>query len=125
MKWETGLRAQIRTFESNQYNYFNGVLNPSISNNFSYTDYVYAGYATFSHKVKEAFSYQVGLRAESSNYDGEQIGKANYKKQFSNQSLPQRIPHKAAHQQSGHTGKLQPPYQQAQFLSADAQYRLF
>lgn len=82
MKWETGLRAQIRTFESNQYNYFNGVFNPSISNNFSYTDYVYAGYATFSHKVKDVFSYQVGLRAESSNYDGEQIGKANYKNSF-------------------------------------------
>jgi outer membrane receptor protein involved in Fe transport len=82
MKWEGGLRAQIRTFESRQLNYLNGIYNPLISNNFEYTDYVYAGYLTFSQKIKEKFSYQLGLRAESSQYEGEQIGKAKYTNEF-------------------------------------------
>lgn len=82
MKWEAGLRAQIRKSESAQDISTNGVPNPGFSNNFEYTDYVYAGYATFSQKVKDKWSYQLGLRAESSNYDGKQIGKANYSNSF-------------------------------------------
>lgn len=82
MKWEGGLRAQIRTFESRQLNYLNGVFNPLISNNFRYTDYVYAGYLTFSQKIKDKFSYQLGLRAESSSYEGVQLGKAKYTNEF-------------------------------------------
>ena len=82
MKWEGGLRAQIRTFESNQLNYLNGVFNPLISNNFEYTDYVYAGYVTFSQKIKDKFSYQLGLRAESSSYEGVQLGKSKYTNEF-------------------------------------------
>ena len=82
MKWEGGLRAQIRTFESRQLNYLNGVFNPTISNNFEYSDYVYAAYVTFSQKIKDKFSYQLGLRAESSSYEGEQIGKATYTNEF-------------------------------------------
>jgi len=82
MKWEAGLRAQIRNFESRQLNYIDGSFKPELSNEFEYTDYVYAGYATFSQKVKENFSYQVGLRAESSSYDGKQIGKGSYSNDF-------------------------------------------
>lgn len=82
MKWEGGLRAQIRTFESFQRNYFNGTLNPNLNNDFEYTDYVYAAYGTFSQKVKDKFNYQLGLRAESSSYDGEQIGKQTYSNSF-------------------------------------------
>lgn len=82
MKWEGGLRAQIRTFESSQLNYLNGIFNPLISNNFEYTDYVYAGYVTFSQKIKDKFSYQLGLRAESSSYEGEQLGKSTYTNEF-------------------------------------------
>ncbi len=81
-KLEGGLRAQIRTFESRQLNYINGILLPNISNNFKYTDYVYAGYAVYSQKVKDKFNYQLGLRAESSSYSGEQIGKATFKNEF-------------------------------------------
>jgi outer membrane receptor protein involved in Fe transport len=81
-KLEGGLRAQIRTFESRQLNYINGVLLPNISNNFKYTDYVYAGYVVYSQKVKDKFNYQLGLRAESSSYSGEQIGKATFKNEF-------------------------------------------
>lgn len=82
MKWEAGLRAQVRNFESTQYNYINGIFKPNLSNEFEYTDYIYAGYATFSQKIKDNFSYQVGLRAESSKYDGEQIGKQSYSNEF-------------------------------------------
>lgn len=82
MKWEAGLRAQVRNFESRQLNYLDGTFLPKLSNEFEYTDYVYAGYATFSQKVKDNFSYQVGLRAESSSYDGKQIGKDKYSNEF-------------------------------------------
>jgi outer membrane receptor protein involved in Fe transport len=78
IKWEAGARAQVRTFESFQYNYLNGTFNPDISNNFEYTDHVYAAYATFSQKIKDSFSYQLGLRAESSGYEGTQIGKQTF-----------------------------------------------
>ncbi len=52
MKWEAGLRAQVRNFESRQLNFLDGNYKPELSNEFEYTDYVYAGYATFSQKVK-------------------------------------------------------------------------
>jgi outer membrane receptor protein involved in Fe transport len=82
MKWEAGLRSQMRTFESNQFNYLNGISRPQVDNQFKYNDYVHAAYAIFSQKVKDAFSYQFGLRLESSSYDGEQIGKQTYKNNF-------------------------------------------
>ncbi len=83
MKLEGGLRSQIRWFQSFQKNSFDGVYNPRISNEFQYVDYVHAAYAIFSQKlVKAKLNYQVGLRVESSKYDGEQIGKTT---QYSNQ----------------------------------------
>ena len=81
-KWEAGLRMQTRTFSSKQDNYFNNVLSTSQSSNYEYTDYIYAGYATFSQKIKDKYSYQLGLRAESSQYDGEQIGKQKFSNKF-------------------------------------------
>lgn len=82
-KWEAGIRAQVRNFTSFQRYYdMNGVLQPGQSSDFDYTDYIYAGYATFSQKLKDKFSYQLGLRAESSKYDGEQIGKQRYSNKF-------------------------------------------
>lgn len=83
MKWEGGVRSQIRWFESFQKNSFNGIINPLLNNEFSYKDFVYAAYASYSQKIKKAnFNYQIGLRAESSKYDGVQAGKAT---RFSNQ----------------------------------------
>ncbi|MBL7736238.1 MAG: TonB-dependent receptor [Chitinophagaceae bacterium] len=82
MKWEGGLRAQVRTFESNQMNFLNNIPQTALNNEFSYTDYVFAAYGIFSQKVKDGFSYQAGLRAESSKYDGEQLGKAHYANSF-------------------------------------------
>lgn len=82
MKWEGGLRSQTRRYESHQFNFYNGVPQTLLNNEFSYSDHVYAAYGIFSHKIKESFSYQFGLRLESSSYNGEQIGKQSYKNDF-------------------------------------------
>lgn len=83
-KWEAGLRSQTRWFESFQRNSFNNTPLPQLSNEFKYIDYVHAAYATYSQKFKKAnFNYQIGLRVESSEYDGEQIGKTTrFRNQF-------------------------------------------
>jgi outer membrane receptor protein involved in Fe transport len=84
IKWETGARSQVRWFESFQFNSFNGVFLPRLSNQFQYVDYVHAAYLNYSQKIKKAnFNYQLGLRVESSSYDGEQIGKpGRFKNEF-------------------------------------------
>lgn len=82
MKWEAGLRSQSRTYESHQLNFMNATPQTNLDNEFKYTDFVHAAYGIFSQKVKDLFSYQVGLRAESSSYNGEQIGKQSYSNQF-------------------------------------------
>jgi len=82
IKWEAGVRAQVRNFASSQLNFFDQVPQTQLDNQFEYSDYVYAGYLTYSQKVRESFSYQVGLRAESSSYNGEQIGKDSYENKF-------------------------------------------
>ncbi len=45
------------------------VYNASLSNNYKFNDRVFAAYTTYSGKVK-TLSYQLGLRAESSDYTG-------------------------------------------------------
>lgn len=78
IKLETGLRAQIRTFDSYNdnllfdYNTNDFVLLPNVSANFEFTDRVYAAYGTITGKTKEngKLGYNVGLRLESSDYDG-------------------------------------------------------
>jgi len=82
MKLEAGLRTQLRRYESHQFNFYDGVPQTLLNNEFNYTDYVYAAYGIFSQKIKDDFSYQVGLRLESSSYDGQQIGKGSYKNDF-------------------------------------------
>lgn len=81
VKVESGLRAQLRKFSADNnnsiYNYNSNefVLLPLVSNDYEFTDRVYAGYATFTGKVgKEGkLGYNLGLRAESSNYDGKLV----------------------------------------------------
>jgi len=73
-KIEMGLRAQLR--ENDSRNAFfreensGWVLQPGSEINYESNDQVYAAYATFSSRFKN-FGYQLGLRAESSNYEGE------------------------------------------------------
>lgn len=74
-KLEAGVRTAIRDFNnmSDQYRYdyssssYNLV--PGISNKYKFYDQVSAAYTTYSFKVKK-WSYQLGFRAESSNYTG-------------------------------------------------------
>ena len=74
MKIETGLRGSFRNFTSFNYNYIqlssgqDSLLKRS-SNDYKFDDALYAGYLTFSHQLKK-FSYQLGLRVESSSYTG-------------------------------------------------------
>lgn len=74
-KFEAGGRVAIRDFNnlSDQYRYDYTtsayVLVPLISNKYKFTDMVSAAYSSYSFKVNK-WSYQLGLRAESSNYTG-------------------------------------------------------
>ncbi|MFN4234836.1 MAG: outer membrane beta-barrel protein [Bacteroidia bacterium] len=74
-KIETGIRFQYRDFTTLNEN---AVLNtnsdafeiiPGLSNNYRFIDQVYAGYITYTQSIGK-FGYQVGLRAESSDYVG-------------------------------------------------------
>lgn len=72
-KLEFGARAQFRNVDSrNDISMLNGgvaVKLPQLSSNYENKDRVYAGYATFSNTLKN-FGYQIGLRVESSEYEG-------------------------------------------------------
>lgn len=72
-KLELGARVQIRESETvnNFYSYETGlpVYKPLLSVNYNSTDNVYAAYTTYSNQIKK-FGYQLGLRVESSNYEG-------------------------------------------------------
>lgn len=75
-KMEVGVRAAIRDVQNENLNYIQnpitGELVPiaAVNANFKYTEQVYAAYSTFSGKMGKKFTYMVGLRAESSRYDG-------------------------------------------------------
>ncbi len=86
MKLEMGLRMSRRNFSSTNNNFIqlpSGAyfLIPGVSVNYKFTDDVYAAYTTFSQQF-EKFSYQAGLRLESSKYDGDFITK---NQQFGNE----------------------------------------
>ena len=73
IKMEMGVRAAVRNYVSTLSNYVldsgKYKLIPGFSNDYEFNDQVYAAYATFSQKIK-SFTYQLGLRAESSSYSG-------------------------------------------------------
>ncbi len=77
IKIEMGMRAAIRDYSSATNNFVQNssgqfIKLPAFSNEYRYTDQVYAAYTTFSQKIND-FSYQIGLRLESSKYEGELI----------------------------------------------------
>jgi outer membrane receptor protein involved in Fe transport len=79
-KLEAGVRGAIRNYknQNNQY-YFDDSLNdyvfiPYISSDYKYTDEVYAAYGTYTLKSKN-WNFQLGLRAESSDYNGTLLDK--------------------------------------------------
>ncbi len=87
MKIEAGARIAIRNFYSFNNNY---IKNPqtgaytsiaSLNNTYEYKDRVLAAYAIFAQQLNK-FNYQLGLRVESSKYDGTLI---TQNKSFSNE----------------------------------------
>lgn len=76
MKFEAGARAALRSnvnnltssIFDNQSNLW--VIVPSFASKYNFDDNVFAAYGTFSHEMPK-WSYQLGLRAESSTYYGE------------------------------------------------------
>lgn len=73
-KFEVGARAQIRKNSSSNafYGYDqsgNLILQPASQVDYESNDQVYGAYATYSNQLK-TFGYQLGLRAESSDYEG-------------------------------------------------------
>ena len=87
IKLETGLRAALRSRTTENYNYYfrdsiqDYELIYAPASNYKYTDQVYAAYASVSGRIKK-IGYKVGLRAESSFYQGEII---TVNESFSNQ----------------------------------------
>ncbi len=85
IKVEAGLRAQLTDQETNydqQISSGGGVFLPTplSAGNFKNKNSVYAAYATFSQAIND-FGYKVGVRAESSKYEGELL---TTKEKFSN-----------------------------------------
>jgi outer membrane receptor protein involved in Fe transport len=72
-KFETGARVAGRNISSNSdFIYiFNNTHYPQplLSSQYSYQDRIYAAYASYTNAIKH-FGYQLGLRAESSTYNG-------------------------------------------------------
>ena len=85
MKIEMGARGAVRNFTSmsNTQIYDNGnyITLKGLSNNYKFKDEVYAAYTTFTQAIKK-FSYQLGVRVESSKYTGDLI---DSNKTFTNQ----------------------------------------
>lgn len=76
-KIEAGVRAAFRSYTSNNDNFIsdvngNYIYIPSLNVKYKFDDMVYAAYFTYSQQVK-SFSYQLGIRFENSEYNGELI----------------------------------------------------
>jgi outer membrane receptor protein involved in Fe transport len=87
IKIEAGGRIAIRDFYSFNNNFIRSPFSniyislPELNNEYKFNDRVLAGYFTFAQEIKK-FNYQLGLRIESSEYDGTLITKSQG---FSNQ----------------------------------------
>lgn len=79
-KFEIGARTSIRNVKSSTYYYIlndNGSKTPMAQQDilFNSRDQVHAAYVSYSSRIKK-FGYQLGLRAESSDYEGELVSKS-------------------------------------------------
>ena len=73
-KFEAGLRASIQHLANDNNTYTadpsgHYIEDPLAASDYNSTSRVYAGYLNFSSSIRD-FSYQIGLRGESSNYNG-------------------------------------------------------
>jgi outer membrane receptor protein involved in Fe transport len=75
-KWEAGIRSNINEQESffSSFSVANGIeTRLPLSNDYTFKETVHAAYGSWSDKVK-TFSYQLGLRAEVSSFEGRLLG---------------------------------------------------
>lgn len=85
-KLEMGLRMGLRMYDNNNDNFIQDpstgeyVYIPALNVKYRYDDAVYAAYTTYSQQIRK-FSFQLGLRIESSSYKGTMT---NTNQQFSN-----------------------------------------
>ncbi len=110
-KMEMGIRMALRNYNSNNDNFIrnnNGIYIyiPSLNVKYKYDDAVYAAYTTYSQQIKN-FSFQLGLRVESSRYVGELSTK---NQQFSNQYPLSLFPSLFLSQKIGKRSDLQLNY---------------
>lgn len=73
-KFEAGARVTVRDVDNRNNFYFitpsgTAIFNPGFSINYNSTDKVYAAYSTYTNQIRD-FGYQLGLRVESSEYQG-------------------------------------------------------
>jgi outer membrane receptor protein involved in Fe transport len=69
MKFESGVRYNYRSEYNKRDQFRNNIILSNISNPYNYDERVYAAYSNLSFK-KNSWSYQLGLRAESREYNG-------------------------------------------------------
>ncbi|KQB99228.1 outer membrane beta-barrel protein [Pedobacter sp. Hv1] len=78
-KFEAGVKSSaIHTDNTADYQYFNGTAwtaDLKKSNHFLYEEKINSVYASLEHKINRV-SYQLGLRYENTNYNGNQLGNA-------------------------------------------------
>ncbi|MFM2360314.1 MAG: hypothetical protein RLY16_2307, partial [Bacteroidota bacterium] len=78
IKFEGGARIALREFYSFNNNFYKTsetapyIALTNLNNNYKFTDRVFAAYSTFAQQIGK-FNYQLGLRIESSKYDGNLI----------------------------------------------------
>ncbi len=111
-KLEAGVRAQIRN-TTNDNDIFVGqttdnlVKIPNLTNNYKNTDNVLAAYTDITSAIGKDFGYQIGLRAERSNYNGELT---NTGQAFKNSYPVSLFPSVFLSQKLKHTQELQLNY---------------
>ena len=76
-KIELGARVALRDFQSENLNYINGFPIYALNANYKFNDRVLAAYSTYSNVIGKKTNYQLGLRAESSKYNGTLLTNGN------------------------------------------------
>ncbi|MFZ9262973.1 MAG: TonB-dependent receptor domain-containing protein [Chitinophagaceae bacterium] len=76
-KIELGARVALRDFQSENLNYINGFPIYALNANYKFNDRVLAAYSTYSNVIGKKTNYQLGLRAESSKYNGRLLTNGN------------------------------------------------
>ena len=109
-KMEMGLRMGLRGYNSNNDNFIdslgNYIYKPALNVKYKYDDAVYAAYLSYSQQIKD-FSFQLGLRLESSRYNGNLTTQSQH---FSNQYPASLFPSMFLTQKLGKRSDIQLNY---------------